>query len=49
VALLGFALARTGGERIFGVNALVFGALCFGLGFLFYFLMARFSQTRDQQ
>jgi amino acid transporter len=42
VALLGFALARNGAERIFGINALVFGVIFFGAGFLVYFLMARF-------
>jgi len=49
VALLGFALVRSGEAEIFGLNALAFGAILFGAGFLLYFLMTRVSRAGNQQ
>jgi hypothetical protein len=36
IALLGFSLARSGRERIFGGNALLFGLAIVAMGFLLY-------------
>jgi len=43
VALLGFGLAQSGRERVFGVPALLFGGAIVLLGFLLYVILARFS------
>jgi amino acid transporter len=45
VALLGFGLVQSGGEQIFGMHALLFGAAILGFGFLLYALLARFRKN----
>jgi amino acid transporter len=47
--LIGFALFQTDGERILGMNALLFGAMLMAAGFAAYALMALLRPARDAQ